>query len=115
MRKLALCIVLLLPFVYIYSQDLDYYYLEIKEGHELGEIQKTVNADQTLTLSMENTAFAAALNEKPIYVFEKAFPSSQRSLLQRVYILSVPNNTIFSSLSQRQEIEILSLIEDNNV
>lgn len=60
MRKLALCIALLLPFVYIYSQGLDYYYLEIKEGHELGEIQKTVNTDQTLTLSMQNTDLAAA-------------------------------------------------------
>ncbi len=55
MKKITLCIVLFLPFVYIYSQDLDHYYVEIKEGFELGEIQKTINADQTLTLSMQNT------------------------------------------------------------
>jgi subtilisin family serine protease len=112
MRNLALCIVLLLPFVYIYSQDLDYYYLEINEGYELGEIQKTVNTDQTLTLYIENTALAAALNEKPVYNFDLAFPKSLNPRLQRVYLFTIAKDFSVSSLLNIVEIKNLILIDN---
>jgi hypothetical protein len=116
MRKFTLCIALLLPFVYIYSQDLDYYYLEIKEGHELGEIQKTVNTDQTLTLSMQNTVLATVINEKPIYAFEKAFPSAQTPRLQRVYLISAQKNVSLQFLKQRGEVNnVINLFEDEDI
>ncbi len=107
MRKLALCIALLLPFVYIYSQyqDLDYYYLEIKEGYELGEIQKTVNTDQTLTLSMQNTELAAALNAKPIFTFKRAFHNNLNPVLDRIYLVGLTSGVSFSEFINRNEVE----------
>ncbi len=120
MRKFTLCIVLLLPFVYIYSQDLDYYYVEFKEGHVPQNIQKTVNTDQTLTLTMDNTNLAAALNEKPIFTFEKAFPYSNRNILKRVYLLSISQGIAINTIVNRIEVETYesTIIEDmrlNNV
>lgn len=116
MRKLALCIALLVPFMYLYSQDLDYYYLEIKEGYELGEIQKTVNTDQTLTLSMQNTAFAVALNEKPIYNFERAFPSANTPKLQRVYLISVQKYISLNDFFLRDEVyNLVNLYEEEDI
>jgi subtilisin family serine protease len=112
MRKLALCIALLLPFVYIYSQDLDYYYVEFKEGHVPQQLQKTVNADNTLTLSMQNTDLAAALNEMPIYVFEKAFPASQNSRLNRVYLLKLSNLSSLEEITLRSEVQKVIYIPD---
>lgn len=115
MRKLAFCIVFLLQFVYIYSQDLDYYYLEIKEGYELGEIQKTVNTDQTLTLSMQNTDLASALNAKPIYTFEKAFDGFQNPKLMRTFILGVSNDINIDNILYREEIESYEILDDNYI
>lgn len=115
MRKLALCIVLFIPLVYLYSQDLDYYYIEFKDGFEPQNLQTTVNTDQTLTLSMQNTDLAAALNEKPMYVFEKAFPLSQRPMLQKIYLMVVARDTSMNNILQKEEIENLILIDDTEV
>lgn len=98
-----------------YGQELDSYYFEVKEGYELGDIQKTTKTDGTLTLSFSNTALANALNSKPIYSFEKAFPKSKNPRLQRVYILTTPQNTSFDSLLTRTEVNLISLIDENVV
>jgi hypothetical protein len=105
MRKLALCIALLLPFVYIYSQDFDYYYVEFKEGHVPQQLQQTVNADQTLTLSMQNTDLAAALNAKPIYTFERAFLYNLNPILDRIYLVSLTTGVSIYEFASREEIE----------
>ncbi len=55
--------------VSIFAQTTQQYYLEIKEGHELGTVQKTTNSDQTLTLDMNNQDFASVLNTSTIYEF----------------------------------------------
>lgn len=112
MKKLAYSIVLFLCFSYIYSQELDYYYLEIKEGYELGEIQKTVNTDQTLALSMQNTDFASLLNSKQLYSFEKAFPTAQTPRLQRVYVVSLNKNTPVTDFSLKAEVQQFIAIDD---
>ncbi|WP_339699636.1 S8 family serine peptidase [uncultured Marixanthomonas sp.] len=112
MRKLVLSIVLLFPFVYIFSQSLDYYYVEFEEGDVPQNVQTTVNTDQTLTFSMQNTALASALNVKPIYSFEKAFPKSLNPRLLRVYLITTQDNFSISSLANRAEIDRLVLIDD---
>ncbi len=115
MRKLVLCFALVLPFVYIYSQDLDSYYLEIKEGYELGEIQKIVNADQTLTLTMQNIGFASALNAKPVFTFEKAFPDVQFSNIERTYLLSVSTGINVNEILNRHEVNFYEQVFFNEM
>ena len=55
----------------IFAQDYDYYYLEVKEGYDLGEVSKTITPDQTLILSMGNTEIATILNQKVVFDFKK--------------------------------------------
>ena len=85
MKKFTLMLAFLTT-VCLFSQYRQDYSLEIKEGFELGEIQKTVNPDQTLTLTMANTSLANALNAKQIYLFEKAFPIKNIRVSQSIPI-----------------------------
>jgi len=71
----------------------------------LGEIQKTVNTDQTLTLSMQNTDLAAALNAMPIYTFERAFLYNLNPVLDRIYLVSLTTGVSFNQFSEREEVE----------
>lgn len=101
----------------MYSQNnstLDYYYVEFKEGHVPQQLQKTVNADQTLTISMQNTDLAAALNAKPIYTFERAFPKSLNPNLKLVYLLTIQKNTSTTDLLNRNEINNLMFLDNFN-
>jgi len=52
----------LIPSVSLYAQNTKDYYFEIKEGYELGEIQKALNSDHSLTLSMGNSELVNDLN-----------------------------------------------------
>lgn len=115
MRKLVLCFVLMLPFVYIYSQDLDYYYVEFKEGDVPQNIQKTVNPDNTLTLSMENIDLATALNEKSVYTFEEGFIDFQNPILKRTYLLGVLHETAVGTILNREEIESYEYVDFNYI
>ncbi|WP_347373836.1 S8 family serine peptidase [Aequorivita sp. Q41] len=92
------------------AQNTQDYYLEIKEGFELGEIQKTINPNQTVNLTMANMALANELNTKQIFSFKKAFSNSQNSRLQRVYILRASEDIDFSNIIERIEIQKITPI-----
>jgi len=92
------------------AQQTTHYFLEIKEGYELGTITKTVNPDQTFTLSMANTALANSLNNKDLTKFEPAFPGLQRPRLTRIYVMEVPFEASIGDLSARQEVENIELV-----
>ena len=96
----------------IYSQTKEVHYIEIKEGYNLATINKTVNADETITLSMNNTDFANVLNNKPIYSFNKAYPTSQSARLQRIYLVETAVNTSFQDILQRVETQKCFLVEN---
>lgn len=96
-----------------HAQNKVEYYLEIKDGYDLGAIQKTTNTDQTLAFTMANQNFANTLSNSDIYGLEKAFPTAQTPRLQRVYVVSVLEN--FSggtNILQRAEVERFCLIDD---
>jgi subtilisin family serine protease len=114
MKKIYFVFLMLLSFSNFYGQELDSYYFEVKEGYELGDIQKITKTDGTLTLSFSNTALANALNSKPIYSFEKAFPKSGNRRLQRIYELKTTQNTSFTTLLNRIEVFQISLIDEND-
>jgi len=96
--KILVCIITAFSSLSMASQNTQDYFLKIKEGHDLGIIQKTVKADQTLTLSMANTNFANFLNAKPIYKFEKPFPNLQSSFLDKVYLINIPFETSINDI-----------------
>ena len=98
-----------------FAQSTERHLIEIKEGSELKNLQVSVNSDQTITVYMDNTALANALNTYTLYSFEKAFAKSGNPKLQRVYVTKVPNGTNFASLAQRADVEKTSLVSEENV
>ena len=95
----------------IFAQDYDYYYLEVKEGYDLGEVSKTITPDQTLILSMGNTEIATILNQKVVFDFKKVTSVSLTPRLLRVYLLVLETGEIVSDLILREEIEKVTLLE----
>jgi subtilisin family serine protease len=96
----------------ILSQDKQSYYIRINENVNLGTIQKTVNADETLTLSTANTSFSNFLNNKGIYEFKQTFPGADTSSLQRVYTVTMAVNEPYTDVLQRAEVQELEIIND---
>lgn len=94
-----------MSYSYIFSQDLDYYYLEFKEEQVPQQLQTTLNPDQTLTLSMQNEELAGIFNTKPIYKFERAFYYNLNPVLDRVYLISTTSEESLSDIVNRDEIE----------
>ena len=112
-RRLSflLCIFFMTGLV-LHAQDKTQYFIEIKEGYELGTITKTVNADSTLTLSISNQSLATVLNTKQLTEFKLAFPGLQRARLQRVYLIEVPFETDIGDISTRVEVSNIELVPD---
>lgn len=54
-----------------FAQSTERHLIEIKEGSELKTLQVSVNSDQTITVYMDNTALANALNTYTLYSLEK--------------------------------------------
>ncbi|TQD39032.1 S8 family peptidase [Haloflavibacter putidus] len=104
MKKIILLFTLLVSTPYIYGQELDYYYVEFKEGYVPQQFQKAQNADQTLTLSMQNADLAMALNAKPIYTFERAFHNNLNPVLDRIYLVSITQGVSLSELASRHDV-----------
>lgn len=112
MRNLKILFFLCFISISSFSQNKQDYYLEIKQGINLGTIQKTVNADETISISSNSSSFSNFINSKEVYNFEKAFPTSVTPKLQRVYIVTLSENETISSFYQQAEVENVELIEE---
>ena len=112
MKKSILIAILLVGHLSLFSQNTADYLLEIKDGYDLGTVQKTVNPNGTLTISTDITDFSNFLNSKSIYSWEKAFPTSTRPKLQRVYLISLDENTNTVDFNNRAEVEIMFMDEE---
>lgn len=98
---------------YIIGQNTKDYFLKIKQGHDLGVIQKTLNNDCTLTLSMNNSSFANLINQKLLYKFEKPFLKLNSPFLDLVYLMTIDDNVSINDILNRAEVDYLELIEDD--
>jgi len=103
-------VITLLPMI-TFSQNTEDYFILIKETHGLGTVQKTINTDQTLNISINNENFASVLNSMSTYKFEKAFPFTERPRLKRVYLLSILEGTTINTILQRVEVEDIVLLD----
>jgi hypothetical protein len=71
----------------MYSQNRQDYYIEIKEGTNLGTIKQIINPDSTITLTTNVAGFSNFINSKTVYGFRKAFPTATTPRLQRLYLM----------------------------
>lgn len=115
MKNSVLLIAFIMTFTCLFSQNRQDYYVSIKPEFALGTIQKTTNPDETLTFSMNNTGFATFLNEKPVYYFEKAFPTAVLEKNKRVYRVTLDDNTHLGDFFNRDEVEFVELIEELDI
>lgn len=90
---------------FLNAQVLKEYYLEIKTGYNLGEIQKTINSDGSISITTNLNDFSNFVNNKEVYDFKKAFSTSITPRLQRVYLIILEEKEPFSDFLLRNEVK----------
>ncbi|CAM3261712.1 Thermophilic serine proteinase [Aequorivita lipolytica] len=110
-HEVIIWIIVAFSSVLLTAQNTAEYYLEIKTGYDLGTIQKTNNIDGTITITTNINNFSNFVNTKEVYHFDKAFPGAVSSILQKVYLLILEENEIFTDFMLRSEVENILLLE----
>jgi hypothetical protein len=114
MKKIFLLTVILNSIASFSQARLDYY-LELKSGYELGNIQTTNNPDQTISVVTNRIDLSGLVNSRPVYSLEKAFPTAVTPRLQRVYILQVSDTTQVTGFASWEGTEKFLLIDNTSV
>jgi subtilisin family serine protease len=84
----------------------------LKENVNLGDIQKVVNQDETITISCNDSDFSNFINSKHAYRFKKEFITFNAPVLKRTYSITLSENESISDFIQRDEIErIFEILE----
>src|SRR5699024_1662376 len=86
------------------AQEKRHFYLEIKEGYELGSIKVQSKSDNSLQLSMNNKSFESFINSKQVYEFRIAFKHAIMPRLKRIYYVEVDENTSLNDFFIREEV-----------
>lgn len=101
--------------LFLYSQNRKDYFVVVKSGYAYTPLQTTVNQDETLSFQMTDSAIENFLNSIPIYSLHKAFPTAYSPFLQRTYRVTLDNETYLDDFFQRNEIEYVELVEEENI
>ena len=91
------------------------YYIAFKQGYSFEPIQKTVNNDSTLALQFNNNTLTNFFSNKQVYYFEKAFPTAQTEILQRVYKVKSNNSSYLNEIATLEEVEYTELTEEDEI
>ncbi len=110
MKNLTLFLIIFLTSFCLFSQNRQDYYVVVKPNYSLDSNQQTVNQDQTLTLDLQDNNLETFFNSKPIYYINKAFPTATIPYLQRVYKVTLDDETHLNDFFEREEIEYVKLI-----
>lgn len=110
MKNLTLFLIIFLTNLSLFSQNRQDYYVVVKPNYSLEPNQRTVNQDQTLTLDLQDNNLETFFNSKPVYYIDKAFPTAISPYLQRVYRITLDNNTHLGDIFNRSEIEYVELL-----
>src|SRR5699024_10272742 len=86
------------------AQEKRHFYLEIKEGYELGSIKVQSKSDNSLQLSMNNKSFESFINSKQVYEFRIAFKHAIMPRLKRTYYVEVEENISLKDFLSRDEV-----------
>jgi len=96
-----------------FSQNRQNYYVVVKPNYSLTPLQEITNPDETLSLQLADSNLESFLNSMPVYAIRKEFdiiPTS--SYLQRMYRVTLDNDTHLDDFFNRDEIEYVELAND---
>lgn len=112
MKKIILTSILFIYILSAYSQGKQDYYVVVKQNKTIEPITKTVNSDNTLSLTFDDNALENFFNSKIIYEYKKAFPTATTSFLQRTYVVTLIDDSYLNALSNLNDIEHVEVISN---
>lgn len=95
-----------------YAQTLQDYYVVAKPDKSIEPVQKTTLNDGSLALSFSQEELQTFFSNVSVYKYEKAFPNAVSTYLQRVYIVSLTDDTYLGSLINLNNVEYVELIHE---
>lgn len=104
-------LILLFTSIFALGQNTKDYYIEINDSIDLGTIQKTVNQDQTISITTQVASFTSFINTKQVYAFRQAYPGATTQNLKnffRIKLLATEDITSFENNSDINQIYELS-------
>jgi len=112
MKNLTLFLIIFLTNLCLFAQNRQDYYVVVKPNYSLEPLQLTTNPDETLILDLQDNNLEAFFNSKPVYYINKAFPTAATTYLQRVYRVTLNDNTHINDIFNRNEIEYVELTNE---
>lgn len=112
MKKIILTSILFVFILSVYSQSKQDYYVVVKLNKTIEPITKTVNSDNTLSLTFNDNDLETFFNSKIVYKYKKAFPTAITPQLQRTYLVTLQESSSVKDLLNFDEIESIGLISD---
>ncbi len=109
---LVICLTAIFTTLKVTGQNSKEFWLEFKDGYDIGTIIQEKNDDQTLCIDISDNFLENFLNNQNLYKIKKAFPTSTSVMLQRVYVVSLDPMTSHEDFLTRPEIENFVQIED---
>ena len=97
--------------LFLTAQNRQDYYVVAKPNYSLEPLQKITNLDGTLTLDLVDSNLETFFNGLPVYHFAKEFTSSNSAYLQRVYKITLDNDTHLGAIFNQQEIEYAEIVK----
>lgn len=112
MKKYILTLILLIFALNIYAQSKQDYYVVVKQNKSIEPLTKTINPNNTISLTFSNSNLEIFFSSKIIYKYKKAFPTAITPQLQRTYLVTLQENYSVSDLLNFDEIESIGLISN---
>jgi len=95
-----------------YAQTLQDYYVVANPDKSIEPVQKTTLNDGSLALTFNQEELQTFFSNVSVYKYEKAFPNAVSTYLQRVYIVSLTDDTYLESLINLNNVEYAELIHE---
>ncbi|MDC9723705.1 MAG: S8/S53 family peptidase, partial [Urechidicola sp.] len=112
MKKIILASILFVFILSAYSQSKQDYYVVVKQNKTIEPLTKTVNSNNTLSLTFNDNDLENFFNSKIVYKYKKAFPTAITPQLQRTYLVTLQDDSFVNDLLNFDEIESIGLISD---
>ncbi len=109
MKKIILTSILFVFILSVYSQSKQVYYVRVKPNKSITPIEKTTNSDGSLSLTFSNSNLENFFNSKVVYEYVRPFKTSSSNLLQRIYKVTLVDDSFVKELLKFEEVENISL------
>jgi len=112
MKKFILTSILFVFILSAYSQSKQDYYVRVKPNKSITPIEKTTNSDGSLSLTFSNSNLENFFNSKVVYEYVRPFETSNSNHLQRIYKVTLVDDSYVDDLLNLQEVENVTLKSD---